>query len=147
MCIYTNLKKDARHAEKDEHVHSFENNARLSRVGGHHLFVDDIQLFISFRAPEFSANILHLQNTIDLASQWMSANLFSLYQSKTEFLLIGLPAQLSKISDSSLLMPSNVTITPAQSARNLGLIFDCTLCLSYDRQSVQSKIRLRKHTQ
>jgi len=32
MCIYTNLKKDARHAEKNEHVHSFENDARLSRV-------------------------------------------------------------------------------------------------------------------
>jgi len=32
MCIYTNLKKDARHFEKNEHVHSFENVARLSRV-------------------------------------------------------------------------------------------------------------------
>jgi len=50
---------------------------------------------------------------IDLVSQWMSANLLSLNQSKTEFLLIGLPAQISKISDPSLRMPSNVTITPA----------------------------------
>jgi len=48
---------------------------------GHHLFADDTQLFISFRAPEFSANILHLQNTMDLVSQWMSANLLSLNQS------------------------------------------------------------------
>jgi len=46
---------------------------------GHHLFADLTQLFISFRAPEFSANILHLQNTIDCVSQWMSAHL--LYQS------------------------------------------------------------------
>jgi len=89
---------------------------------GHHLFADDTQLFISFRAPKFSANILQLQNTIDLVSKWMSANLLSLNQSKTEFLLIGLPAQLSKISDPSLLMPSTVTIAPAQSARNLGII-------------------------
>jgi len=37
---------------------------------------------------EFSANIPHLQNTIDLVSQWMSDNLLSLNQSKTEFLLI-----------------------------------------------------------
>jgi len=70
---------------------------------GHHLFSDDTQLFISFRAPEFSANILHLENKIDLVSQWMSANLLSLNQSKTEFLLIGLPAQLSEVSDPSLL--------------------------------------------
>jgi len=58
----------------------------------------------------------------------MSASL-SLNQSKTEFLLIGLPAQLSKICYPSLLMPSNVTITPAQSARNLD-IFDSTLSMS-----------------
>jgi len=30
MYIYTNLKKDVRHAEKNEHVHSFENDACLS---------------------------------------------------------------------------------------------------------------------
>ena len=53
----------------------------------------------------------------------MSADLFSLKQSKTEFLLIGLPKQLSKVSDAALLMPSNVTITPSDSARNLGVIF------------------------
>jgi len=60
----------------------------------------------------------------------MSANFLSLNQSKTEFLLIGLPGQLSKISNPSLLMPSNVIITPAQSARNLGVIFDSTLSMS-----------------
>jgi len=55
---------------------------------GHHLFADDTQLFISFRTPEFSANILHLQNTIDFVSQWLPANLLSFNQSKTEFLLM-----------------------------------------------------------
>jgi len=53
---------------------------------GHHLFADDTQLFISFRVPEFSANILYLQNTIDLVSQWMSTNLLSI-NLKLAFLL------------------------------------------------------------
>ena len=53
----------------------------------------------------------------------MSANLLSLIQSKTEFLLISLPKQLSKVSDAALLMPSNVTITPSDSASNFGVIF------------------------
>jgi len=101
---------------------------------GHHLIDDNTQLFISFRAPELSANILHQQNTIDLVSQWMSANLLLLNQSKTEFLLIGLPAQLSKVSDPSLQMPSNFIIIPA---RNLGVIFDSTLSMS-DRISFVS---------
>jgi len=103
---------------------------------GHHLFADDTQLFIFFRAIEFSANILHLQNTIDLVSQWMSANLLTLNQSETEFLVIGLPAQLSKIFDPSFLMSSNVTYTPAQSARNLGVISDSTLSMSVHISSV-----------
>ena len=72
-----------------------------------------------------SQNSSHLETTIDTVSTWMSANLLSLNQSKTEFLLIGLPKQLSKVSDAALsdaalLMPSNVTITPSDSARNLG---------------------------
>jgi len=46
----------------------------------------------------------------------MTANLLTLNSSKTEFLLIGLPQQLAKISTSSLIT--------THSARNLGFIFD-----------------------
>ena len=73
------------------------------------------------------ANVLHRQETVDHVSQWMFANLLSLNQFKTEFLLIGLPAQLPKISDLFLLVPSNAIITQTSSARNLGVIFDSTL--------------------
>jgi hypothetical protein len=66
----------------------------------------------------------------------MSSNLFSLNQAKTEFLIIGLSAQLSKIADPTLLMPSNVAIVPADSARNLGVIFDSTLSMSHHISSV-----------
>ena len=49
-----------------------------------------------------------------------------------QFLLIGLPAQLPKIADPTLLTPSNVTvIKTADSARNLGVIFDSTLSMSH----------------
>ena len=61
------------------------------------MYADDNQLLISFVTSEFSANMLHLQAaTVDLVSQWMSANILSLNQFKTEFLVIGLPAQLPK---------------------------------------------------
>ena len=102
----------------------------------HHLYADDTQLFISFSALDFALNIAHLKTTINNVSTWMSANLLSLNQSKTEFLLIGLPKQLSKISDPALLMPSNVTITPTDSARNLGVIFDSSLTFSDHISSV-----------
>ena len=45
----------------------------------------------------------------------MTANLLTLNSSETEFLLIGLKQQLSKIHDCSL--------TTTHSARNLGFIF------------------------
>ena len=110
----------------------------LNSSCGHHLYADDTQLFISFTASDFSTIILRLQATIDLVSNWMSSNLLSLNQAKTEFLpTIGLPAQLSKIADPTLLsMPSNVTIMPADSARNLGIIFDSTLSMSHHISSV-----------
>jgi len=68
----------------------------------------------------------------------MASNFLSLNPSKTEFLLIGLPAQLAKIDNPILSMPSNVNIKPVSSARNLGLIFDSNLSLS-DHISYLSK--------
>jgi len=66
----------------------------------------------------------------------MSFNLLSLNQSKTEFLLIGLPTQLTQLSEPTHLMPSNAIITPTSSARNLGVIFDSTLSMSDHISSV-----------
>ena len=60
----------------------------------------------------------------------MTANLLSLNCSKTEFLLIGLQQQLTKIHDSSL--------STTHCARNLGFIFDEHLTFS-DQISAFSK--------
>jgi len=61
----------------------------------------------------------------------MSANLLLPNQPKTVFLLIGLLKQLSKVSYHTLLMPSSVTITRSDSARNLDAFFDSSLTMSY----------------
>jgi hypothetical protein len=64
----------------------------------------------------------------------MSANFLMLNPSKTEFLLIGLPKQLSKIENPSLSlslsMTPSVTLSPVTSARNLVVLFDSNLSLS-----------------
>jgi len=74
---------------------------------------------------ELSPNIRHLQNTIILSLNGVCTSLLN--QSKTEFLLI---AELPNISEPYLLMPSSVTMIPAQSTRNLGFMFNCTLSMS-----------------
>ena len=68
----------------------------------------------------------------------MTANLLSLNPSKTEFMLIGLPQQISKISNPSLSLPSNRPMTPTDSACNLGFIFDPKLTFSKPISSLSS---------
>jgi len=63
----------------------------------HHLYTDDTQLFFSFRPSDFHSNISHLQNALPQIFSWMTANLLTLNSSKTEFFLIGLKEQLSKV--------------------------------------------------
>ena len=89
-----------------------------------HLYADDTQIFIFFAPKTFTTVITQLQDTITDISSWMTANLLSLNQSKTEFMLIGLPQQISKISNPSLSLPSNQPITSINSACNLGFVFD-----------------------
>jgi len=74
------------------------------------------QPFISFHLLEFHSNVTHLQNALQQISSWVTANLLTLNSFKTEFLLIGLKRQLSKIHDSS--------VTATHSVRNVGFIFD-----------------------
>jgi hypothetical protein len=62
----------------------------------------------------------------------MSSNLLALNPSKTEFLVIGTPQQLSKLNNPVLLFDAITTISPVTSARNLGILFDNHL--SFDKQ-------------
>ena len=109
-----------------------------SRSLNHHLYADDTQIFISFIPRTFTTTITQLPDTISDISSWMTANLLSLNPSKTEFMLIGLPQQISKTSNPSLFLPSNHHITPTDSARNLGFIFDSSFNFSKQISSLSS---------
>ena len=87
------------------------------------MYADDTQLFISFFSTKSLENVSFLENTVAKVSHWMSANLVMLNPSKTEFLLIGLFKQLSKIENPSLCMTDTVTLSPVSSARNLGVLY------------------------
>ena len=110
----------------------------LSRSLNHHFYADDTQICISFTPETFTTTITQLQDTIFDISIWMIANLPSLNPSKTEFMLIGPPQQISKISNPSLSLASNYPITPTDSAGNLGFIFDSSLTFSKQISSLSS---------
>ena len=97
----------------------------------HHLYADDTQLFFSFFPTSFSESVAHLQSALSKISDWMSANLLTLNPNKTEYLLIGLPTQLAKISNPALPVSPDTVITSSTSARNLGfLLIDNHLSLN-----------------
>jgi hypothetical protein len=90
------------------------------------------KLFISFSPNAAQAAFDSLHVTLTAISQWMASNFLTLNPSKTEFLIIGLPTQLSKLHMPNLtLRRDNSSITPVDSARNLGIIFDSNL--SFDK--------------
>src|SRR5208282_281083 len=97
----------------------------------HHLYADDTQLFISFSPHAAHVALDSLHATLAAISQWMASNFLTLNPAKTELLIIGLPTQLSKLHMPNLILPDNSSITPVQSARNLGIIFDSNL--SFDK--------------
>ena len=127
----------------------FNNISIICQCSMSMLYADDTQLFLSFSVDAFSENILLLQNTISNISSWMASNFLSLNPVKTEFLLIGLPAQLAKIHTPTLTISSNTTIQSVSSARNLGVIFDSNLSfsdhISYISKSCFSHIRDLRH--
>src|SRR6218665_829541 len=92
----------------------------------HHLYADDTQLFISFSPHSLQDALNHIRNTITQISAWMTTNLLCLNPSKTEFLIIGLREQLSKLTYSSDLVPEDLTSRELYTSpvRNLGVIFD-----------------------
>ena len=104
----------------------------------HHLYADDTQLFMSFFPSDFTSSMDSLRLALHKISDWMSANLLTLNPSKTEFLLLGLPQQLSKLNSPVLDLSPQTTIQPSHAARNLGFIFDHHLTFS-DQISSLSK--------
>src|SRR6218665_2148798 len=88
----------------------------------------------SFFSPaSFSTSIVQLLSVVNQISQWMSSNLLRLNLSKTEFIIIGLSAQIKKIPDPSKLLSDNsssTTFTSDAPVCNLGATFDPQLSFS-----------------
>ena len=96
----------------------------------HHFYADDTQLCITLTPTNFSCSIQKLKNCLNDIQNLMSANKLKLNPEKTEFILIG-----SKINCKQLLPHVSINIlgnqvSPAQSVRNLGVVFDSNFSFS-----------------
>ena len=96
----------------------------------HHFYADDTQLYITLTLTNFSHSIQKLKNCPRDIQNFMSANKLKRNPEKTEFILIG-----SKNNRKQLLphFPINILgnqVSPAQSVRNLGVVFDSNFSFS-----------------
>ena len=92
----------------------------------YHLYADDTQLYISFSSSDSAYSLSALSSTLDSVYSWFTSNRLSVNPSKTEFLLVGTPQQRSKLTSTSVSF-CGTALTPSDSCRNLGVVFDSDL--------------------
>ena len=90
----------------------------------YHFYADDTQLCITLSPANFSHSMQKLKNCLNDIRNFMFTNKLKLNPDKTEFILIG-----SEKNRKQLLpyFPINILgnqVSPAQSVRNLGVVFD-----------------------
>lgn len=95
----------------------------------HHFYADDSQLYVSFSMRDSTAALQTLQSCLNSVQSWMQANKLKLNPEKTEFLLIGHEQQRKKYFGLFPYHLLNISTSPADKARNLGVIFDRNLNL------------------
>jgi hypothetical protein len=90
----------------------------------HQLYAEDTQMYTCFTPSDCSNALSCLKTSFESVSSWMSANFLALNPSKTEFMVFGTPQQLLKLNEPCLDLSPDVSILPASSVRNLGVMFD-----------------------
>ena len=100
-----------------------------------HFYADDTQLYISFSSSDSCQSLTKLSTTLDLSHSWFCANRLAVNPSKIEYLLVGTNQQRSKITNSSVFF-QNLSLTPTDSVRNLGVIFDSNMDLKKHISSI-----------
>ena len=109
----------------------------------YHFYADDTQLYITLSSENFSHSIQKLKNCLNDIQNFMFANKLKLNPDKTEFILIG-----SQRNRNQLLphFPINILgnqVSPAQSVRNLGVVFDSYFNFSNHMSQVIKSTRVQ----
>ena len=102
----------------------------------YHFYADDTQLYISFDSSDADNSLTILSSILDSVHAWLTSNRLSVNPSKTEYLIIGTPQQRSKLTNISSIPFQGTDLTPTDSTRNLGVIFDKELSLKQNISSV-----------
>ena len=91
-----------------------------------HGYADDTQLYTFFKPGEDELSALNkMQKCIAEIKSWMSQNWLKLNDDKTEFIILGSPSNLMKVSTEHIVVGKH-KITKSHHVRNIGATFDST---------------------
>ena len=96
----------------------------------YHFYADDTQLYISFESLNADNSLTILSSVLDSVHTWLTSNRLSVNPAKTEYLIIGTNQQRAKLVTSSIPFQGTI-LSPTDSTRNLGVIFDKDLSLKH----------------
>ena len=98
----------------------------------YHIYADYIQINVTFNPTDpnsINAALSRLSSCITEIQNWMTKNYLKLNQEKTEFFLAASGHHMQNVSP-VLLKVGNESSTPADTIRNLGVIFDAQLTMA-----------------
>ena len=95
----------------------------------HHMYADDTQVYIELSQSDTHKSISSLSDCLTDISLSMKSSKLKLNSGKTEFIIIGTKQQRHKLSTHFPVKLLDNDITPSDSVRNLGVIFDSDFSL------------------
>ena len=90
----------------------------------HHIYADDTQVYIELSQSDTHKSISSLSDSFTDISLWMKSSKHKLNSDKTEFIIIGTKQQRHKLSNHFPVKLLDNDISPSDSVRNLGVVFD-----------------------
>ena len=108
----------------------------------YHFYANDTQLYIALSPANFSHSMQKLNNCLNNIQNFMFTNKLKLNPDKTEFILIGSPQNRKELLPH---FPINILrnqVSPAQSVRNLGVVFNSNFNLSNHMSQVIKSTRV-----
>ena len=90
----------------------------------HHMYADDTHVYIELSQSDTHKSISSLSDCLTDISQWMKSSKLKLNSNKTELIIIGTKQQRHKLSNHFPVKLLDNDISPSDSVRNLGVIFD-----------------------
>ncbi|CAG4961356.1 unnamed protein product [Colias eurytheme] len=91
----------------------------------YHMYADDIQLYLSFKASEMDIALERLHDDLSRISVWSESNCLSLNSSKTKYMIIGSTHQINSIlAQQPTIFLNGDPIERVTEVRNLGVVFD-----------------------